>query len=200
MNLAPRALKCLSGARSPLVICLAVFTIWAFVGCGARSGLDPEHSTPALTGGKAAGRRLAVPLFTNATFEPILDKQLTQVFKKTLYSRGWEILKDSESSEWTLLGRVTQFGRSPLSLDPVGAAKEYRVQIHVTLRLLRRNGGAALFSQTVEGSADYIARPDALGDRIAKDRAIREAARNMAEEAALLLQLALDSREMGAIE
>ncbi|MFQ5950400.1 MAG: hypothetical protein ACE5J1_06925, partial [Nitrospiria bacterium] len=70
-----------------------------------------------------------------------------------------------------------------------GRVKEYRIKIGLQLRLHRSKmgegpDGRKTFVTATEGSAEYIARSDPDADRIAENRAIREAGRRMAEEAA----------------
>lgn len=156
--------------------------------------MDSGSSLTKNLSGNESKSQLSIPLFKNATFEPILEKPLTQIFKKTFYGRGWNVQGGSDKSGMILFGRIAHFGRSPIALNSVGAAREYRVTIGMNVRILHEKMEEALVSKTVEGRADYIARPDAQEDRIAKDRAIREAGRSMAEEVASLLQMIVDQQ------
>ncbi len=137
---------------------------------------------------------LSVPLFQNATFEPLLEKTLTSIFKTTLYEQGWQVnagasaQDDAQEKSKVLIGRITSFGRKPISLDQIGRAREYRINITLKVTLLKSKDGAERFSKLIEGEAEYIARPGSEEDRTAKDRAIREAGRDMAHRLLVLMQ------------
>lgn len=137
---------------------------------------------------------LIVPLFENETFEPILERPLTQIFKETLFEEGWVVVNPGKPGTQVLLGRIKSFGLRPISLNPVGAVREYRIDLGLSVEVLESAGGQAALSMAIEGRADYVARPDPGSDRVAKDRAIREAGRGMAEKLAAALQVALNPK------
>lgn len=159
-------------------------------GCAMQKELPPRSEA---TMQRGQGRVLMLPLFENETFEPILEGTLTQIFKATLFEQGWQLAPPKRPGTKVLLGRITGFGLQPIALNAVGGAREYRVVLALALVFLEAEGGPETFSMTVQGTADYIARPDPGSDRIAKDRAIREAGRQMAEQLAAALEGALDS-------
>ncbi len=140
---------------------------------------------------------LVVPLFKNATFEPLLEKTLTTIFKRTLHEQGWQVNENSDQRAKVLVGRITAFRRQPISLDQVGSVREYRIHIVLEVILLEAKGEEKRFSRTVKGAAEYIARSDSGADRIAKDGAIREAGRDMAVQVADLLRNVVNQSEKG---
>lgn len=150
--------------------------------CGYQSGI---RETPSPGGSARDDLTVAVPLFENATFEPILEKRLGEIFKETLLSRGWKIVGDPDAAPLVLTGRIHRYERIPVSLNLQEQAEEYRIRIGLEVRLFDstegRNEANLVWKREVEGAADYIARPDPSADRVAQDRAIREAARRMAE-------------------
>ncbi len=158
-----------------------------FSGCAKRGAILTKAPSP----------RLVLPLFKNSTFEPLLEKTLTPIFKTSLYERGWNISENTDQIAKTLVGQITRFGRHPISLDQVGGAREYRINISLKIAVLESKGGEESFSKTVEGVAEYIARADSGDDRLAKDRAIREAGRDMAEQVADLLRNMIDQQKNG---
>jgi len=122
---------------------------------------------------------------------------LTPIFKTSLYERGWNITENSDQIAKMLVGQITRFGRQPISLDPVGGAREYRINITLKIGLVESKTGKESFSHTVEGVAEYIARAGSGDDRLAKDRAIREAGRDMAEQVTHLLENVIDQEKNG---
>jgi outer membrane lipopolysaccharide assembly protein LptE/RlpB len=159
--------------------------------CGYQTGSGAAHFND--VDSATAGRSIAIPLFENATFEPILEKRVTETFKETFYSRGWKVISDQNLASFVLTGRINRFERIPVSLNRDGQAQEFRVKIGMELRLLdsengqKRSGKTDLLKRESEGVADYIARVDVAEDRVAEDRAIREAGRKMAEQVTDLL-------------
>ena len=168
------------------LLCLFLLGVSA---CGYHVGSGNDLSTHAES--TAAGRTVAIPLFENATFEPILEKRLTEAFKETFFSKGWKVVSDQSRASTVLTGRIVRFERLPLSLRQDGQAEEFRVKIGMEVRLLDsdkgQDGKAVSLKRSAEGIADYIARADVAADRAAEDRAIREAGRKMAEQVADLL-------------
>jgi len=167
---------------------LSLALLFLLSGCGYRAGLSLEpHSSeePALLPRKS----LMVPLFFNASAEPLLEKSMTQIFKETLSRRGWSLKEVPAKAELKLSGRITAFGLTPISLSPLGAAREYRIQIDAQIRVLSAKSGTLLQIHPLKGLAEYRVRSSADLDRIAKNRAIREAAQTMADDLNLALGL-----------
>lgn len=164
-----------------------------FVACGYQAATGAAPSSRTDRGPTGAGRTIAIPLFENATFEPILEKRVTETFKETFFSKGWKVVSDQDPASLVLTGRIYRFERVPLSLNRSGQAEEFRVKIGMEVRLLdsengpKPDGKAGPLKGEAEGVADYFARADVAADRVAEDRAIREAGRKMAEQVADLL-------------
>jgi len=177
------------GGRHALYRNVACLLLVGLAGCGYHEGIRPAVAEiePVKPPGRAR-HTIAIPIFENATFEPILEKPISQIFKETFFSRGWDITGDPKRAAVILKGRINRYERFPISLNPQGQAKEYRIKIGLQLRLHPSEGAGAdgekTFVVATEGSAEYIARSDPGADRIAENRAIREAGRRMAEEAA----------------
>jgi len=154
--------------------------------CGYQAGGGVAHFNQ--VDSAVAGRTIAIPLFENVTFEPILEKRVTETFKETFYSRGWKVVGARAGASFLLTGKIIRFERIPISLNRDGLAEEFRVKIGMELRLLdsengqMRNGKPDLLRKEAEGVAEYIARADVAADRVAEDRAIREAGRKLAEQ------------------
>jgi outer membrane lipopolysaccharide assembly protein LptE/RlpB len=180
-------LKTLFAQRPNRVILkyLLYLSFFGMAACGYQVGAGSDLSNSAESMG--AGRTIAIPLFENATFEPILEKRVTETFKETFFSRGWKVVAPNRAS-LVLTGRIHRFERTPISLNRDGQAEEYRVKIGMEILLLdpeaREKQQTAPLKREAEGLADYVARADVAADRVAEDRAIREAGRKMAEQVA----------------
>ncbi len=139
--------------------------------------------------GPRAEKTIAIPLFSNTTFEPILEKELTRIFKETFYNHGWHVANKPLGNDLVLRANITSFSQIPTSLTPSGGAREYRVQIVAEFQLQQGARQEQRFSKVVTGVADYVTRSDVAQDRSSKNRAIREAGREMAEQVSALIQM-----------
>lgn len=166
---------------------VTIFLLLALLsGCGFQQGVD--HRVTDLDRVRNPGRfrqTIAMPLFKNATFEPLLEKRMSQIFKETFISRGWNVTSAPGHADFMLRGHVKRFSRTPVSLNLQGQVEEYRIQIGLQFHL--QQSGGKRFVTSAEERAEYIARSDAKASRIAEDRAIREAGKKMAERLADLL-------------
>ncbi|HIE65709.1 MAG: LptE family protein [Nitrospira sp.] len=173
-------------ANSSSFLYFTLFLLVALLsGCGYREGRG--HSVTDLNRAGTPGsplQTIAMPLFENATFEPLLEKRMSQIFKETFISRGWEVSSDPGRADLVLKGRISRYSRAPVSLNLQGQAREYRIQIRLEFNLQQ---AGERFAARDEESAEYIARSDTKVSRSAEDRAIREAGRKMAERMADLL-------------
>ncbi|MFY9270492.1 MAG: LptE family protein [Candidatus Manganitrophaceae bacterium] len=143
-------------------------------------GARPDASDPLGT--------ISIPVFVNTTFEPLLEKRITDVFKETFLTRGWEVTDGSGETGWLLTGLVQRFERIPISLQLTGRAQEYRIKVALEYTVVR-SGTLPGPKRVIEASAEYIASPEPLLDRAAQDRAIREAGRRLAEQVADLIRM-----------
>jgi len=154
----------------------------SLAGCGFHNGIRSDVPS--------SDQTIAIPVFENATFEPLLEKWVSESFKETFLRQGWRVVADSDQAPLTLSGRVTRFDRIPISLNRIGQAQEYRITIGLEYTLLPKEGGRSKEKDHAEASAEYIANPDPLSDRAAQDRAIREAGQDLAERVADLIHIA----------
>lgn len=154
----------------------------SLAGCGYHSGIRSDATSPDQT--------IAIPVFENATFEPLLEKRVSESFKETFLKQGWQVVGHLNHAPLTLSGRVTRFDRTPISLNRIGQAQEYRITIGLEYTLLPNEGGRSKQKDHAEASAEYIANPDPISDRAAQDRAIREAGQHLAERVADLISIA----------
>lgn len=154
----------------------------SLAGCGYHSEIRSETTSP--------DRMIAIPIFENATFEPLLEKRVSESFKETFLRRGWQVVARADQSPLLLSGRVVRFDRTPLSLNRNSQAQEYRITIGLEYTFLTKGNNPPKQKDRAEASADYIASPDPLADRVAEDRAIREAGLHLAERVSDLRSVA----------
>jgi len=142
---------------------------------------------------------MAIPVFENKTLEPIVEEELTPVvIREFLRDSRIEVVSRSQAG-LVLQGSVTSYKESPLSFDQDQNVLEYRITVVTHLILVRRdrnatpnvppNGpsnelGEKLWERDVVESAEYRASSDVMSTRVAKLLALREIARNLAQNAA----------------
>ncbi len=167
--------SCFTGFMRTLVTA-ALAASFSLVGCGYYRGIAPVSSGP----------KIAIPLFENATFEPILDRQTTRAVKEAFLARGFNVTGDPNGAPIILAGKISSFEKTPISLNAAGSALEYRVKIgtKITLRYRGETEGATFI---VEEAAEFFSHSDTILHRAAEDRAIREASLRLAERMVDLL-------------
>jgi lipopolysaccharide assembly LptE-like protein len=143
-------------------------------GCGYEFGTT---ATP----GSAYGLSLAVPVFYNDTFEPILDKRVTEMVRRQfLQADGLTLVNDVGAAPLVLKGRINGYGLQPIAF-PRGQVTEYRVFLIATVVLEDRSAKKQLWQETYSASAEFFQTGDLATNRSRQDRATEEAALNIAE-------------------
>jgi hypothetical protein len=151
----------------------------------AASAVDGCGYTAVSTPPVGEVRTVAVPLFDNRTFEPLLEARLTERVKSRLVSTGpWRLVNRPGVADLVIVGTVTGFGVTPVSFDETHSALEQRVTITVEVTAERRGreAGAPAFRRTLTGTAEYAELGDTLRTRAAKNRAIEEAGDLLAQD------------------
>lgn len=170
----------LAPSRSAGALAAAALLLLALLatGCGyqrtaAISALPPELRT------------IAVPTFRNRTFEPLVEAAVGGAIKqKLLAQRRLEILDDPDSADLVLRGTITTYTTAPLSFDESrSVALEYRVTIRADVALLQRGKATPLWDEAGwEAFGDYFVTADTAATRVARDAALAEASRRLAED------------------
>ena len=137
----------------------------------------------ALPGG---GKELYVPLLKNKTLEAGLEDDVTQELRKQLLADGRVQLNPDAPVE--LRGVITEVTRTPMSFSALGVVNVERERISAEFRLVRKTGSEILW-QSGELTADreYPMSSDPLDTDRARERALREAAEDLAKTALELL-------------
>jgi hypothetical protein len=142
----------------------------------------------------AGATLVAVPLFENRTFEPFLDARVTErVRSRVATTAAWRLVSTPESAGLVIRGAVTGFGVITVSFDAANRPLEQRVSITAEITAAPREG--APFQSTLTATAEYPESSDSLQTRAAKNRAIEEAADNVANELTARLSAHLLARE-----
>lgn len=155
-------------------VALAALVLVAGGGCGYTTVATPAGHAPSI----------AVPLFENRTFEPLLDVRVTERVKSRLVATGpWRLVNRPGTADLVVRGVVTALGVTPVSFDRSHRVLEQRVTITAQITADRRNQAAGpAFQGTVTGASEYSEVGDTLQIRAAKNRAIEEAGDLLAQD------------------
>jgi len=156
-------------------VTLAALILVAGGGCGYTTVATPTGHAPSI----------AVPLFENRTFEPLLDVRITERVKSRLVATGpWRLVNRPGTADLVVRGVVTALGVTPVSFDRSNRVLEQRVTITAQITADRRDQAAAgpAFQGTVTGTSEYSEVGDTLQIRAAKNRAIEEAGDLLAQD------------------
>jgi hypothetical protein len=127
--------------------------IFAVAGCGYRVG-------PVL---KADYKTVAVPVFENRTFEPLIEGQFTNATIKRLQTDGSVKIAPVEDADAVLEVKILAWERTPLRYERRATleVREYRliVPCEVTLRD-RRSGKILVNGVRVSGEAEFFVGDD----------------------------------------
>ena len=153
-----------------------VLTLVALVvaGCGYEFGTTVKP-------GSARGLQLAVPIFHNDTFEPVLDKRVTEfVRRQFLQADGLTLVNDVGAAPFVLKGRIRSYGLQTLSFRQ-GFVNEQRVILQVDVTFEDAAGRKALWQESYRTSAEFFQTTDLATNRARQDRATEEACQAVAE-------------------
>ena len=152
---------------------VALFSL-SIAGCGYEFGTTVKP-------GSARGLHLAVPVFHNDTFEPILDKRVTEfVRRQFLQADGLTLVNDAGAAPTVLNGRIRGYGLQVLSFRQ-GAVNEQRVNLTVEVKFEDTATRKVFWKETYSTSAEFFQTNDLATNRARQDRATEEACQAMAE-------------------
>lgn len=149
----------------------------AVAGCSYDFGTSLKPSQ----GGSLRGVHLAVPVFFNDTFEPVLDKRVTEFIRKQfLQADGLTLANDVGAAPLVLKGIVRSYGIQTMSFRQ-GSVNEQRVSLSVEVTFEDKSARKRFWSQTYTTSAEFFQSSDLATNRSRQDRATEEACQAMAE-------------------
>ena len=156
---------------------LVVLFSLSMAGCGYEFGTTV---TPAQAG-SFRGLHLAVPVFHNDTFEPVLDKRITEfVRRQFLQADGLTLTNDAGAASTVLNGRVRSYWLQVLSFRQ-GVVNEQRVNLTVEVKFEDTAARKVLWLETYSTTAEFFQTNDLATNRARQDRATEEACQAMAE-------------------
>ena len=153
---------------------VAPLLIAVLTGCGYEFGNSAKT-------GAAYGLVLAVPVFHNDTFEPILDRRVTEMVRRQfLQADGLTLVNDAGAAPLVLSGRVSGYSVQTLSFRQ-GQVNESRVTIFASVAMKDTGAKRQLWQEFYTTSAEFFVTADLATNRSRQDRATDEAAQMLAE-------------------
>ena len=149
----------------------------AAAGCGYEFGTTVKPAQ----GRSLRGVHLAVPVFFNDTFEPVLDKRVTEFIRRQfLQADGLTLANDVGAAPLVLKGIVRSYGIQTMSFRQ-GSVNEQRVSLTVEVTFEDKSARQRFWSQTYTTSAEFFQTSDLATNRTRQDRATEEACQALAE-------------------
>ena len=143
-------------------------------GCGYGFGTSAKP-------GAAYGLTLAVPVFYNDTFEPVLDRRVTEMVRRQfLQADGLTLVNDVAGAPLVLAGRINGYGLQTMSFRR-GQVNESRVVLVATVIMKDTDTKRILWQETYTSHAEFFVTADLATNRSRQDIATDEAAQTMAE-------------------
>jgi hypothetical protein len=138
---------------------LAALLLVLCLGCGYRSLLAPDPSSPEGEGGRM---RLAVDSIRNDSPEPWLDRIVTEAIRREMAARGRiELVDNPEAADLVLRGRVRPLDIRSQSFSSYVAALEYALTLELDCEVLRRQGDIVRLDSEMLSETDvYLASAD----------------------------------------
>ena len=152
----------------------------ALTGCGYR--LSGQAGTVPTT-----LRQLSVPMFTNRTAIPALERVFTAAVRERLLRDGRVTLVTDAGSAAVLRGEVMRYQLEVLATSRDDRALEYRANVEIHVRLEDGQHRTIIVEQPVTATAEYIISGGLVPTDIARERALQEVARVAGESVVSLL-------------
>lgn len=104
--------------------------------------------------GSSSGIKIAIPLFSNETFEYGLEETLTRSIRDEFLLDGRIEIAEEEEADLILQGKITHYFNEALSEGAV-AVEEYRVRIDVMILLVSIKDGKTIWEKSLGGATSY---------------------------------------------
>lgn len=160
-----------------MVVSKRIFSFFCFLfllGCGYQLMGKGTHVPPGVTS-------IAIPTFTNQTFEPGLDIPFTQaILREFIRDRRVKVL-DRREADSILEGTIKSFNIASVSYDASGFVLEYQTTVVIDLTLKRPTGEIFWRENNLSEIRWYRSSSGALANEASKANAIQEIAGFVAE-------------------
>lgn len=151
-----------------------ILWIGMLLGCGYQLVGKETHLPPGI-------QSLAIPTFSNQTFEPGIEIPFTQGFLREFIQDRRVRVVDRSEADSILEGVIKSFQIYTVAYDRSGIALEYQTAVVIDLTLKKKNGEILWAEKDLSDTRVYRASTSALISESNKAAAIQLLARFMAE-------------------
>jgi hypothetical protein len=124
-----------------------------------------------------SGTKIAIPLFSNETFEYGLEETLTKSIREEFILDGRLEITEEEEADLILQGNITHYFNEPLSEAAV-AMEEYRVRIDILVSLISVKDGKTIWEESLGAITSY----SSMEMIQTEDEAARETGKKIGQE------------------
>jgi len=128
-------------------------------------------------------KTIAVPFFTNKTFEPRIENLFTDALIEEFLKRGKVNVSKGDDSDATIIGTIKSFKETPVSFDRNDRVLEYRATVTLDISLRRNDNGVIIWKvSSLSGYHEYTVSSKTATTYNNKIEAIRKVAEDMSED------------------
>ncbi|UCD71198.1 MAG: LptE family protein [Syntrophobacterales bacterium] len=151
-----------------------IFFLSMGTGCGYQFGGEGFGPSPDI-------RSIAIPTFTNETYEAGIETIVTNaILRELIKDRRLKVVGVDEADA-IMEGTVTSFAISSVAYDPTGVVSEYRTSVALDVIVKGKKKGEILWNKRGLLESDvYRVSSDVLLTEAEKERAIQKIAEELA--------------------
>lgn len=124
-----------------------------------------------------SGTKIAIPLFTNETFQYGLEETLTKSIREEFILDGRLEITEEEEADLILQGKITHYFNEPLSETAI-ALEGYRVRMDILVSLISVKDGKTIWEKNLGEITSY----SSIEMIQTEDEAVRESGRKIGQK------------------
>jgi len=124
-----------------------------------------------------SGTKIAIPLFSNETFEYGLEETLTKSIREEFILDGRLEITEEEEADLILRGNITHYFNEPLSEAAI-AVEEYRVRMDILVSLISVKDGKTIWEESLGAITSY----SSMEMIQTEDEAVRESGKKIGQK------------------
>ncbi len=125
----------------------------------------------------SSGIKIAIPLFSNETFQYGLEETLTKSIREEFILDGRIEITEEEEADLILQGEITHYFNEPLSEAAI-AVEEYRVRMDILVSLISVKDGKTVWEKSLGAITSY----SSMEMIQTEDEAVRESGKQIGQK------------------
>ena len=102
----------------------------------------------------SSGTKIAIPLFSNETFQYGIEETLTKSIREEFILDGRIEITEEEEADLILQGKITHYFNEPLS-EATMAVEEYRVRMDILVALISATDKKTVWEKSLGATTSY---------------------------------------------